>query len=122
VRAKKKARRIEEKTVFILSSGGALAVEKRENPGLLSGLWALPSVPDLLDETAALTLATSWGVEPIELTRSSRKKHIFTHIEWHMMGYYLECRTQSPQFTWANEDMRAERVALPTAFRQFLDQ
>ena len=120
VRAKKKDRRVEEKTVFILTSDKSLAVEKRDDTGLLGGLWALPNVPGQLDEDAALALAISWGVEPLELTRSSRKKHIFTHVEWHMIGYYIQCRTQSAQFIWADEDMRAERVALPTAFRQFL--
>jgi len=120
VRAKKKARRMEEKTVFILTSVESLAVEKRDDTGLLGGLWALPNVSGQLDEDAALALAASWGVEPLELTRSSRKKHIFTHVEWHMVGYYIQCRTQSPRFVWADEDTRSDRVALPTAFRQFL--
>ncbi|MCL2827494.1 MAG: A/G-specific adenine glycosylase [Oscillospiraceae bacterium] len=120
VRAKKKARRMEEKTVFILTSGETLAVEKRGDTGLLGGLWALPNVPGQLDEDAALALAASWGVEPLELTRSSQKKHVFTHVEWHMIGYYIQCRTQSARFVWADKDMRSDRVALPTAFRQFL--
>ncbi|MCL2588586.1 MAG: A/G-specific adenine glycosylase [Oscillospiraceae bacterium] len=121
VRLKKKARRIETKTVFILHTGDTLAVEKRDSEGLLGGLWALPNVPGTLDERAALELVKSWGAEPIELSRMSRKKHIFTHIEWHMTGYYMQCRTQSHRFTWADDDHRTDRVALPTAFRQFLE-
>ena len=121
VRLKKKARRIEEKTVFILTSAEALAVEKRDAGGLLGGLWALPNVPGILGENEALALVKSWGVEPVELTKASQKKHIFTHVEWHMRGYYLECRIQSSDFTWADAQQRANQVALPTAFRQFLD-
>jgi len=122
VRLKKRARRLEDMTVFILmSDDGALAVEKRAPDGLLGGLWALPNVPGQLDETEALAQVRTWGVEPLELTKSSQKKHIFTHVEWHMRGYYLLCRAQSPGFTWVCEHERADRVALPTAFRQFLD-
>ncbi|MCL2564103.1 MAG: A/G-specific adenine glycosylase, partial [Oscillospiraceae bacterium] len=121
VRLKKKARRMEEMTVFILTADDALAVQKREPDGLLGGLWALPNVPGELDEAAALELVKDWGAEPAELVKRSRKKHIFTHVEWHMTGYYVKCRNRSPLFTWVCEDERAERVALPTAFRQFLD-
>ena len=121
VRQQKRARRMEEKTVFILTAHDALAVEKRESDGLLAGLWALPNVPGILDEAEALDLAKRWGVEPVELLKSSRKRHIFTHVEWHMMGYYIRCRIRSAEFTWVSDRERLEQVALPTAFRQFLD-
>jgi len=122
VRTPKKARRMEQKTVFILTCGDKLAVYKREEGGLLGGLWALPNVPGSLDEQEALAQAVDWGVNPVELTYAKQKKHIFTHVEWQMRGYYIECRAESPQFVWANESERAERVALPTAFRQFLEE
>lgn len=121
VRLKKRPRREETMTVFILTTEDALAVEKRPDEGLLAGLWALPSAPGTLDEAAALKQATAWGADPVELTRASQKKHIFTHVEWQMTGYYIQCRTQSPAFTWATPADRAQQVALPTAFRQFLN-
>jgi len=120
VRTPKKARRIEVKTVFIFTCGDKLAVEKRDAAGLLGGLWALPNVDGELDEPMALEQAADWGVSPIELTYAKQKKHIFTHVEWHMRGYYIQCRTESPQFTWVSAEERSDRVALPTAFRQFL--
>ncbi|MCL2368142.1 MAG: A/G-specific adenine glycosylase [Oscillospiraceae bacterium] len=120
VRLEKRARRPEEVTVFILSCDVALAVIKRGDTGLLRGLWALPHVSGLLDEAGALEQARAWGVDPLELTKSSERKHIFTHVEWEMRGFYLRCRVQSPRFTWVSADERSERVALPTAFRQFL--
>jgi len=122
VRTPKKARRMEQKTVFILTCGDKLAVHKREEGGLLGGLWALPNVPGSFDEQEALAQAVDWGVNPAELTYAKQKKHIFTHVEWQMRGYYIECRAESPQFVWVNESERAERVALPTAFRQFLEE
>ena len=121
VRTPKKARRVEEKTVFILTSGDKLAVHKRDDAGLLGGLWALPNVPGRLDEQEALEQAQDFGVSPVELTYAKEKKHIFTHVEWQMRGYYIVCREESPQFTWVDGLERADRVALPTAFRQFLE-
>jgi len=120
VRLKKKARRVEEMTVFLLTCDGELAVERRADKGLLGGLWALPNVSGRLDEAAAIAQAVEWGVEPIELVKASRKTHIFTHVEWHMIGYYVNCRATDSRFTWVSEADRVERVALPTAFRQFV--
>jgi len=122
VRTPKKARRVEEKTVFILTCGDKLAVYKRDEAGLLGGLWALPNVPGSLNEQEALEQASLWGVKPVELTYAKQKKHIFTHVEWQMRGYYIACRAESPQFIWVDESERADRVALPTAFRQFLEE
>ena len=122
VRAKKAPRRLEEKTVFILATDNAIAVEKREDTGLLAGLWALPNVPGSLTEAEAIAKLADWGVTPLELLKSSQKKHIFTHVEWHMTGYYITCRNQSAGFTWATPGMRGSHIALPTAFRQFLSE
>jgi len=124
VKAVKRPRRIEEKTVFILTADldGSLAVEKREERGLLGGLWALPNTPGVLTEQEALSMLRGWGVNPTGLLKSSRKTHIFTHVEWQMTGYYFTCATQSSHFIWADAQMRLDSVALPTAFRQFLSE
>ncbi|MBQ1220526.1 MAG: NUDIX domain-containing protein [Peptococcaceae bacterium] len=46
-------------------------------------------------------------------------KHIFTHVEWHMVCYYLECESENAQFTWVNADALQNEIALPTAFKKF---
>ena len=124
VKAAKRPRRIETKTVFILTadSDGSLAIEKREEGGLLGGLWALPNIPGELTEQEALATLKDWGINPIQLLKSSRKTHIFTHVEWQMTGYYFSCAALSPRFTWADAQARSDSVALPTAFRQFLSE
>ena len=121
IKAAKRRRRIEQKTVFILYCTDKLAVEKRPNTGLLANLWALPNVPGHLDETAAIAQVAAWGLAPYELIKFTAKTHIFTHIEWHMTGYQITCNSPAPRFTWITPETRAEKIALPTAFRQFLD-
>lgn len=121
VRGEKKPRRAEEKTVFILDCGGAIAVRKRKETGLLAGLWELPNTEGFLSAEAALRQAEAWGVHPADITKTVERTHIFTHVQWRMNGIYLTCRTRAEGFVWADEGRLAQSIALPTAFRIFLE-
>lgn len=87
VKKSKKARKIQQKTIFLLEYDGRTAVCRRPDSGLLAGLWAFPETDDYLEEEEVpgffeeLGLAIS-GFEPL-----GPAKHIFSHIEWHMTGY-----------------------------------
>ena len=120
VRAAKKARRQEALTVLALRCAGALALRRRPERGLLAGLWEMPNLPGHLEPQEALDQAQRWGLAPAGLTGESRRSHIFTHVEWDMRCYYLECRRQSGDFFWADEGDLQRRVALPSAFRKLL--
>lgn len=121
VRTAKKPRRQEAMTVFVLEAPRGLALRKRPNTGLLAGLWELPHVPGLLEPAEALDQAAAWGIRVTELQRQADKRHIFTHVEWEMRGYYLRCEAGG-DFTWADQAQRSGGCALPTAFRQFLEE
>ncbi len=120
VKSPKKARRVEDKTVFLFTCQASLALKKRGDTGVLAGLWELPNVSGTLNAQAALKQAEDWGVKPTALLRKTKKSHIFTHIEWHMTGYYIACDHKSDAFFWASQTDLAEAYALPTAFKQFL--
>lgn len=117
VREKKKTRRLEEKTVFVLECEGKIAIRKRPETGLLAGMWELPWMEGFFTEQAAVSQASAWGCGAEELLKTVQRKHIFTHIEWRMQGVFLRCRTQSPQFVWASPEELAQVYSLPTAFR-----
>jgi A/G-specific adenine glycosylase len=68
---------------------------------------------------AALDIAASWQVKPVAVQKELHDKHIFTHVEWHMVCYYLECESENAQFTWVNADALQNEIALPTAFKKF---
>ncbi len=122
VKEAKKAKREEEKTVFYLTCDGCLAVRKRESKGLLAGLWELPNVEGKLDAAQALLFAEKAGCEPAELLKSVERVHVFTHIIWRMRCYYIVCKEKSPEFVWADAERRKTDVALPTAFRMFVEE
>jgi len=122
VKKAKAQRRIEDKTVFILSCDGFYALHKRPDTGLLAGLWEFPNVPGKLELKETIRKVEEAGVKPKEILRQVEKKHIFTHIEWHMCGIYLEVKDRSGDFIWLSEEQIRREAALPTAFRQFWEE
>ena len=121
VKAAKKPRRVEERTVFLLRCGEKLAVCKRPNRGLLAGLWQFPDTLGTLSAQASLAQAEEWGVQPRGIEKVVKRTHIFTHVEWKLTGCYLQC-TQEAAFSWFTEAEIKEKIGLPTAYRQFLEE
>lgn len=121
VKEAKRPKREEHRTVFVLQCEDALAVRKRPGKGLLAGLWELPNVEGTLPAEQALAFAEEAGCAPFELQKSVERTHVFTHIIWKMRCYYLLCREKSPEFVWAGAERRRTDVALPTAFRMFVE-
>ena len=122
VRAEKRPRRAQELTVFVMDCGGALALRKRPGTGLLADLWEFPNVPGHLSGQQAADQAAAWGLHPRRILRSAERSHLFTHVEWKMRCWYLECAAQDDSFVWARPEELREVYALPTAFRMFLDE
>ena len=121
VKAPKKEKRQEDRTVFILRCDGRYALEKRPSKGLLAGLWQFPNVTGSLTTGQALEAAEAMGLQPREVLREVERKHIFTHIQWNMKGIYLEVKEPAGNFRWFTADQINTQAALPTAFRQFWD-
>ena len=122
VKRPKKARREEDRTVFILCCDGRYALEKRPNSGLLAGLWQFPNVEGKLDGPAAVAKAEELGLHPKNILRIIEKKHIFTHIQWNMTGIYLETGEMNGRYQWLTGEQIDSQSALPTAFRQFWEE
>ena len=122
VKQPKRQRRVEEKTVFILSCDGRYALRKRENRGLLAGLWEFPNVSGKLETNAALAAAEGMDIKPREILRTVDRKHIFTHVQWEMRGVYLEVSDINEGFDWLTGEQIRKHAALPTAFRQFWEE
>lgn len=119
VKAPKKARKREEKTVFILLQNGKTALRKRPASGLLAGLWEFPNVEGALGEDAAPEAVRAWGLTPEAWRAKLNAKHIFSHVEWHMAGYALEASGQGPpEFVWM-DGAALRSHAVPSAFARY---
>ncbi len=121
LRPEKKARKHEKRTVFLLSCGEHVAVLKRPQTGLLSGLWEFPNVTGALSKEDAVNALKKWDAVPTKILQSVSRKHIFTHIEWDMTGYYFMLDQMPDSFTWVTKGKLKTEIALPTAFKQFCD-
>lgn len=89
VKAAKKERRIENRTVLVIRDSAHAAVRKRPSKGLLAGLYELPNVEGHLTQEEALQAVKSYGFSPIRIMPLDEAKHIFSHVEWRMTGYMV---------------------------------
>ncbi len=121
VRIKTVKRKKEEKTVLLLRApDGATALEKRENKGLLAGLYQLPNVNGYLTDEEIIEQLAEWGLAAKSITPLGDAKHVFTHIDWMVKGYEITVSEKSDRFLWATPQELAQQYALPTAFQKFL--
>jgi len=122
VKQAKKARRMEEKTVFLLFRQGQVALRKRPETGLLAGLWEFPHVEGALAEAAASEAVKAWDITPKEWKSRLTAKHIFTHVEWHLTGYALEVSGAGDEdWVWMDQAALAQH-AVPSAFARFYEE
>src|SRR5699024_10013598 len=114
--APKTAQRVEERTVYLIFRAGRVALRRRPDKGLLSGLWEYPNA--LAGESGALE---AWGIAPASLEWGGEGKHIFTHIEWRMTGRVVRAASSAlPQgWVWADREELGRAYAVPSAFRPF---
>lgn len=119
VRTPKKAKKVEERTVFVLQNGDRIALRQRPKQGLLAGLWEYPHVLGHLDETEAAKRLTEWGLTPHNWIKTLEAKHIFTHIIWQMRCYVVEVSGQDAEnLCWCDEVAQGGK-AIPSAFEKF---
>ena len=122
VKPRKKERRIEDKTVFILKCDGEYALEKRPSKGLLANLWQFPNVQSKYSIEASLNILEEKGFKVKDVIRTVERNHIFTHVEWKMTAVYAELVEKHGDLVWMSLESIATAAAIPTAFRQFLEE
>ena len=116
VKAPKKARRVEERAVYLFFHGQAVALRRRPERGLLAGLWEYPN-----ELSGGEDWPARWGLAPKALEKAGTGRHIFTHIEWRMTAFAAELDSPAlpAGWVWANRRTLRDTYALPNAFRSF---
>jgi A/G-specific adenine glycosylase len=118
----KKDRRYADYTVLILHRDGKFALRKRPNRGLLAGLWEFPNCEGHRSISEIEKWLTDFQIFPVTVEPCGTASHIFTHVTWNMIGMIVECQAPSDEFHWFNKKEILNQVAIPTAFRYFLQQ
>lgn len=117
VKAPKKERRTEDRTILILTKGERVAIRKRDDTGLLASLYELPGLEGRIPEEQ---IKETLGVKEAKITPLPEAKHIFSHVEWHMTGYWVEL-TEEPKgdYLWVTPEEIKKTYSLPGAFKAY---
>lgn len=89
-KTKKKPRVIEEKTVLVIQDENKAALRKRPGKGLLAGMYEFPNLEGFLNQDQVLVYMEELGIHVIRVQPLEESRHIFTHREWHMLGYAVK--------------------------------
>ena len=123
VKSKAKARKIEEKTVFIFKDGENVAIRKRPAKGLLASLYELPNVEGHLTEEEALEYSKKIGLAPLHIKELGEAKHIFSHVEWHMIGYAIKVdeleKSCTEKMLFIHPEEVEKEYPIPAAFEKY---
>lgn len=122
VKKAKKPRRIEERTVFLIRDSSRTLLSRRPSRGLLAGLYELPNTKGHLEGEEAVRFVRALGAEPLQIERIEDSKHVFTHVEWHMIAYRVTVsadfdgvKESDTLFLSENETLKST-YAIPSAF------
>lgn len=122
----KKARKIEEKTLFIIRDGERVLLHQRADKGLLAGLYEFPMTEGTLSPQQAIETVREMGFAPLMIQKLPQAKHIFTHKEWHMTGYMLKVEPFDEMADMRGQDLHIvspkdtkDAYPIPSAFSAF---
>ena len=117
VKSPPRERRTEERTVLLLRHQGRYAIRRRPERGLLAGLWEFPNTEGRLSEEEALAFVHALGLKPLSCAPCGETKHVFTHVEWRMGAYLVDCAGEGGGFLWKSPGQLQSGYPVPTTFR-----
>lgn len=124
VKTKAKARRIEKRTVLIFRDARGVAIRKRPTRGMLAGLYELPNVEGHLTGRQAADYGKSIGLMPVRVRKLEDAKHIFSHVEWHMIGYEMLVdeleKNCGAEMIFAKKEELETVYSIPSAFESYM--
>ena len=123
VRKPKTKRRIESRTVLVLRTpDGRTVLRQRPDTGLLAGLYEFPCMDGHKSEQEVLAHLENLGLSVSAVLPLSASKHLFTHVEWQMVGFAVDISASCPLpdgWIFATPEEIDERYAIPSAYAAY---
>lgn len=120
IRQKKTGRRIQKRTVLVVADGERVLLNKRPDRGLLAGMYEFLNIEGHLTAKDALSYLEEKGLEPLRIEPLGEAKHLFSHVEWQMVGYRIRvASTESEEFFFAEIEKVKQNIPIPSAFRAY---
>lgn len=118
-KAKKKKRRIENRTMVVVVCEHRVHLHQREPSGLLAGLYEFENLEGKRTKQDILQSFAPYGVKKI--IPLPKAKHVFSHLEWHMQGFLLDITKENEKGLWCTWQQMEKSYALPTALKVYRD-
>lgn len=120
VKAPPKKRRIEKRTVCIMEQEDQVALCRREDTGLLASLYELPNVEGHWSLEQLSRVFHFREDQVISAEQLPDAKHVFSHVEWHMIGYRIKVGKGLPKGLIAAKKEELKTIyPLPNAFSRY---
>ena len=124
VRVAKTKRRVEDRTVLVIRQGNGdggikIALRKRPAEGLLGGLYEFPCMSGHVTPEEVGKYLADLGLTPTAISPLPTAKHLFSHIEWRMVGFAVEVEsipTAVEDWFFAPVSQLDDTYAIPSAY------
>ena len=110
-----------------------VALHKRPDRGLLAGMYGFPMLDGHRREEEVIAYLKQSGISPIRIRKLEPSRHVFTHKEWHMIGYQVrvdELSASDPrmqggvgkdEYIYIDPAETRSRYPIPSAFAAYAD-
>lgn len=122
-KAPRKPRTVENKTVLVIWYGDRVALRRRPESGMLAGMYEFPTMEGRHNEKQVIAYLKKLGVEPLKVQKLEPSRHIFTHREWHMIGYMIRVDELAGmgEYVFVDPAQIRDRYPVPSAFAAYME-
>lgn len=119
VKDKKKDQTVEERVVFLYVYKDKIAIQKRENKGLLASMYEFPNTLELLSIIDVENNLLEKKIAFSSIYEIGGAKHVFSHKIWYMKGFLVELKEPLENFLWVTKEELQNKYSIPSAFSYF---
>ncbi len=125
VRHAGRKRKTEQRTVLVIRDGCRFFLQKRPDHGLLASLYEFVNLSGHLSQSEAVKAVETLGGQVMRIRRLPDAKHVFTHLEWQMIGYEVmiaDTGTLPRERGLLVTEKELQSLAVPSAFAVYLKE
>ena len=115
---------------MVLRDNNKTAICRRENKGLLAGMYEPPSMEGFHTAEEVTAYLAEHGFRTLRIQSLADAKHVFTHKEWHMKGYLVKVQElesglseesvdNAPGWLFVEPEETREKYPIPSAFAAY---
>lgn len=121
VKDKKIEQKIEERIVYIYTYKNKVAIQKRNQSGLLASMYEFPNTLELSSLIDIENKLIEKEIPFTSVMEIGGSKHIFSHKIWYMKGYLIELKKPINNYLWVTKEELQNDYSIPSAFSYFYE-